>query len=152
MKRWERRTLHGAAFAVTVSGFAYFWMKYFVQNPDPFAVVNHPWEPAMLQLHVLASPAFILIFGIVFNSHVVKKLGIALPNRKSGLCSLGLFASMVVSGYLLQVMTSEAVLGALVWIHVGSGVLFSAAYITHLLVSIRLTRRRPVGAAVQEVA
>ena len=154
MKRWERWTLHAAAGVVAVTGFAYVWMKYFVQNPDPFAVVNHPWEPAMLQLHVLASPLFILIFGIVFNSHVAKKLGIAkLANRKTGLWSLGLFGAMLVSGYLLQVLTSEAALRAMVVLHVGSGTLFSATYLAHLVISVRLTRRRrPAGVPVQEVA
>jgi hypothetical protein len=154
VKRWERWTFHAAAGAVAVTGFAYLWMKYFVQNPDPFAVVNHPWESAMLQLHVLASPLFILIFGIVFNSHVVKKLGIArLPNRKTGLWSLGLFAAMLASGYLLQVMTSAAVLRAMVVLHVGSGALFSATYVAHLVISARVARhRRPAGAPIPEVA
>ena len=27
---------------------------------DPFALVNHPWQSAMLSLHVLASPPLIL--------------------------------------------------------------------------------------------
>jgi hypothetical protein len=153
VKPWERRSLHITTLVVAVTGFAYLWMKYFIDNPDPFAVVNHPWEAAMLQLHVLASPAFILVFGIVLNSHVIRKLGIAkLPNRRSGLLSFGLFAAMVVSGYLLQVVTSEMALRAIVWLHVGSGALFSVTYLVHLAISIRLTRRYIAGAPVREVA
>ena len=147
MKRWERWTFNTLALAVAATGFAYLWMKYAVQNDDPFAVINHPWETSMLGLHVVASPAFILIFGIIFNSHVMKKLSATrLPNRRSGFVSLGTFAAMVVSGYLLQVSSSEPWLQSLVVVHVTSGVIFSVVYATHLVISARLARIRPLPA------
>ena len=153
MKRWERWSFNLAALVVAVTGFAYLWMKYFVENPDPFAVVNHPWEAAMLHLHVLASPAFILVFGLILNSHVLKKLGAAkMPHRKSGLSSFGLFAAMACSGYLLQVATSEAWLQTLVIVHVGSGAAFALVYTAHLVLSTRLTRRPPAASSIREVA
>jgi len=152
MKRWERRTFNVLSLVVAVTGFAYLCMKYGLGTDDPFAVVNHPWQSAMLDLHVVASPAFILMFGIVFNSHVTKKLrGPRLPNQRSGLVSLGTFAAMVVSGYLLQVSSNEAWLRALVVLHVASGALFSVAYAIHLVLSARLARTRPIP-AVREVA
>ena len=142
MKRWERWTFNVLALAVAVSGFAYFWMKYFVEPSDPFAVVNHPWETTMLQLHVLASPPFVLIFGVILNSHIMKKLrATRIPNRRSGLASFGTFAAMIGSGYLLQVVTAEAWLQALVGLHVASGTIFTATYGAHLLISVRLVRR-----------
>jgi hypothetical protein len=152
MKRWERWTFNGFAFAVAVTGFVYLWMKYFVQTDDPFAVVNHPWETAMLNLHVVASPGFILIFGIILNSHVMKKLrATKLPNRRSGYVSLGTFAAMVVTGYLLQVAANEQWLQALVVVHVASGAVFSAVYAAHLVISAKLARSRP-RSAIREVA
>ena len=152
MKRWERWTFNALSLAVAATGFAYLWMKYAVQIDDPFAVVNHPWQMSMLGLHVVASPAFILIFGIVFNSHIMKKLGATrLPNRRSGFVSLGTFAAMVVSGYLLQVSSSEGWLQALVVVHVTSGAVFSIVYAAHLVISARLARFRPLP-AVREVA
>jgi hypothetical protein len=151
VKRWERWWFNLAALVVAVTGFAYLWMKYFVQSDDPFAVVNHPWEPAMLSLHVLASPPFILIFGIILNSHIIRKLGASkVPNRKSGLVSFGTFAAMIASGYLLQVAMNETLMQALVILHVGSGALFSVTYAIHLAVSARLARRP--AAAIREVA
>jgi hypothetical protein len=153
MKRWERWAFNLAAAAVAATGFVYFWMKNFVESSDPFAVVNHPWEAATLHLHVLASPAFILIFGIILNSHIIKKLGASkMPNRKSGLASLSLFVAMIGSGYLLQVSTDPTVLRALVAVHVGSGAAFSITYVIHLIVSVRLTRRRPGLSSIREVA
>jgi len=152
MKPWERRAFNLCALVVAVTGFAYLWMKYFVQSDDPFAVINHPWQPAVLTLHILASPPFILIFGIVFNSHVMKKLKTPkLPNRKSGYASLFTFASMVVSGYLLQIVTDEGLLKGTVILHVASGAVFSVTYAVHLVISATLARR-PVRAQVREVA
>jgi hypothetical protein len=152
MKRWERRTFNALSLAVAATGFAYLWMKYVLQNDDPFAVVNHPWQTGMLDLHVVASPAFILIFGIVFNSHVMKKLrATRLPNRRSGFAALGTFAAMVVSGYLLQVSSNEGWLQALVVLHIASGAIFSIVYATHLVISARLAGARP-DPAVREVA
>ena len=141
MKRWERWTFNTLSLVVVVTGFAYLWMKYAVQTDDPFAVVNHPWETSMLSLHVVSSPAFILIFGIIFNSHVMKKISATrLPNRRSGLSSLGLFGAMVISGYLLQVSASEAWLQALVVVHVASGAVFAIVYAAHLIISAKLAR------------
>lgn len=152
MKRWERWTFNIAALVVAVTGFAYFWMKYLVQNDDPFAVVNHPWEGAMLNLHVLASPPFILIFGIILNSHILKKLGVSsMPNRRTGLASFALFAAMIASGYLLQVAMNETLLQALVVLHVGSGAAFTVTYLVHLVISARIARRR-APSAIRDVA
>ena len=110
-------------------------------NADPFAVVNHPWQPAMLAAHVVASPALLLMFGVLLSSHVLRKLrAFGLPNRKTGLLSLGAFFAMVASGYLLQVVTSEHLSQALVAIHVATGSVFSVTYAAHLVVSVRLAR------------
>ena len=152
MKRWERWTLNALSLAVAATGFAYLWMKYVLRNDDPFALVNHPWQSGMLDLHVLASPAFILMFGIVFNSHIMKKLSATrLPNRRSGIVALCTFAVMVVSGYLLQVSSHEGLMRALVVLHIASGAIFSASYAMHLVISSRLAGAR-VSPGVREVA
>lgn len=143
MRRWERWTVNLFSLVVAATGFVYFWMKYLLEPQDPFAVVNHPWQGAMLSLHLVSSPGLILLFGIVFNSHVMKKLrATRLPNRRSGWVSLVTFGTMVLSGYLLQVAASESWLQALVALHVGSGALFTVAYGAHLVITFRLARSR----------
>jgi hypothetical protein len=152
MKRWERWSFNVFSLAVAVSGFAYFWMKYLVETDDPFAVVNHPWQAAMLHLHILASPPFVLVFGVILNSHIMKKLRAPrMPNRRTGLASFATFAAMIGSGYLLQVAAADAWLRGLVILHVASGVVFTLTYGIHLAISFRLVRR-PAAAAIQEVA
>jgi hypothetical protein len=151
VKRWEKSSLNILSFIVTLTGFGYFWMKYFVQASDPFAVVNHPWQTTTLNLHVMASPFLILMGGIVFNSHVMKKLRAQrLPNRRSGYASLGTFAAMVLSGYLLQISVDQWWLRALMVVHVTAGVVFSIAYGAHLVISVRLVRR--LNPVIREVA
>jgi hypothetical protein len=144
MKRWERLAFNTAAALVVLTGAVYAWMKYFVVADDPFAVVNHPWQPAALALHVLFSPPFILLFGIVFNSHVMRKLqGSTRPNRKTGYVSLGTFAAMVLSGYLLQVLTGEALLRAALIVHLASGAVFGVSYSAHLIIGAWTRRPLP---------
>lgn len=151
MRRWEKWSLNALALVVALTGFGYFWMKYLVQSSDPFAVVNHPWQVPALNLHVVASPFFILVVGIVFNSHVIKKLRTSrLPNRRSGYTSLVTFAAMVLSGYLLQISVDTSWLKALMIVHVTAGVVFSIAYGAHLLISLRLVRHQK--ALIREVA
>jgi hypothetical protein len=153
VKRWERWTFNLLAAVVAVTGFAYLWMKYALVSDDPFALVNHPLQATMLNLHVVASPAFILVFGIILNSHVMKKLRAPRrPNRRTGLLSLGTFAAMILSGYLLQVVTSEAWLQALVVLHVAAGTVFTVSYGIHLLISVRLARAVRPEAAMRGVA
>jgi hypothetical protein len=150
VKPWERWTFGLLSLAVATTGFVYFAMKHFMVSDDPFAVVNHPWQSAMLSLHVLASPPLILVFGMILNGHIMRKLRVPKSaNRRSGMTSLITFGAMAASGYLLQVVTNEAALQALVVLHLASGGVFSAAYIAHLLISVRLARQ---WSGIREVA
>jgi len=142
VKMWERWSFGLLSLAVAASGFAYLSMKYFMEATDPFAVVNHPWQPAMLSLHVLASPPLILVFGLILNSHIMKKLGAGkMPNRRTGLTSLITFGAMIATGYLLQVVAAEWAMQALVAVHVSTGAIFSVTYVAHLIISVRIARR-----------
>lgn len=151
MKPWERWALNLSSLIVAATGFAFGWMKYFVRNDDPFAVINHPWQPAMLGAHLLVAPILILAFGIVLSSHVIKKLrATKIPNRKSGFVALGTFAVMTISGYGLQVATGDLWLKAMLTLHLTSGVLFAVTYAAHLWISMRLVRVARNG--IREVA
>ena len=63
MTRLEAWFLHVATILVGGGGLVYAWMRYFVRPDDPFAVVNHPWQPDVQHLHVLAAP--LLVSGAV---------------------------------------------------------------------------------------
>ena len=153
MKTWERWTFGLLTLSVAATGFAYLWMKYVLETDDPFAVVNHPWQGLMLAAHVVVAPAFILMFGILLNTHVFKKLGAAAPpNRTSGLVSFATFFVMTATGYLLQVVTNALLMQILVAAHVVSGGVFSLVYVAHLVISVRLSRVQSLRRAVAEAA
>jgi hypothetical protein len=152
MNSWERWFFNVLSALVAATGVVYFWMKYFMTTADPFAVVNHPWQPAMLAWHVMAAPALVLIFGIVLRSHIIGKLlSSSRPSRRSGWVSLGSFGVMALSGYLVQVISDPMLLGAVIVAHVASSVVFIVVYAVHLLIGwspvrYALFRRRAVTA------
>lgn len=142
MTRVERWTLSLLATTVGVTGFAYLWMKYLLTPIDPFAVVNHPWQPYMLDIHVLTAPALMVLFGMVWSSHVRAKIAAGRTyNRRTGLVSFWGFIIMATSGYLLQVLTNDLAHQATFIVHLLSGSGFLLAYGGHLVASFRRCKR-----------
>lgn len=148
MRTWQRRGFTAASALIIVTGVVYFWMKYCLVSDDPFAVVNHPLQPFMLHAHVLTGPAFLIMFGIVFDAHVAWAFGAAIPLRRSGLTSLVTVLAMAASGYLLQVVTGEQTRRICAVVHIVSGAVFAGAYVTHMSAAWR--RRRKLLQAPQE--
>ncbi len=138
MSRWQAWTFHILTIAVSASGMAYCWMKYLLKNDDPFSIVNHPWQPAMLKAHILASPLLILVLGMMVNSHILKKLknGDSRANRVSGIVCLLSFTLMAGSGYLLQVVSLSGLYRSLVITHLATGAIFAVTYLIHQVVSL----------------
>ncbi|MFQ5929917.1 MAG: hypothetical protein ACE5MK_09470 [Acidobacteriota bacterium] len=144
MSRWERWLLNLSTLVVSGTGVVYFGMKYVMESDDPFSVVNHPWQPLMLDLHILSSPILIFVLGIIISSHIAKKLrnnnknNNKLEGRRSGLIALLSFPPMVISGYLLQTMANPLLLRLALIVHLVTGVMFAGCYLIHLIIGIRL--------------
>lgn len=141
MKRWERYSFNVSAAIVAITGFVYLWMEYGMTTDDPFAVVNHVWQPHVLGLHVLAAPILLVVFGIVFNSHIGRKLRSYRANRRTGMTALVTFALMTLSGYLLQVVTDPVLRNACLVTHIASGSVFAVSYTIHFVVGLRMDAR-----------
>ena len=149
MSRWESWSFHILTVVVSITGIVFFVMKYMMATDDPFALINPPLQPAMIDIHILAAPFLILVLGIIYSSHITEKLGTTVKtNRRSGLAMLLSFLPMILSGYLLQVSTSALFSKLTLVVHVVSGLAFAATYVGHQWVSIRLwraeSRRREV--------
>ena len=142
-EQWAFNLLHAV---VTVTGVGYLYMNYVMTATDPFAVINHPWQPAMLSLHIVAAPVFIAFFGMLFRSHTLRKLvSPNAGNRRTGWTSLVSFSTMALTGYLLQVASDPAWLSGLVWAHVSTSLIFVAGYGVHLVIGWRLNRVLPIA-------
>ncbi len=138
MKAWEKWAFNLLALAVSASGSAYLWMKYGLKSDDPFAVVNHPWQPWMLAVHVFTAPWLLVLFGVLLNSHILRpRANGTAENRRSGWVSLAAFAGMTASGYGLQVATAPRLREAMLVLHLASSGLFVVAYGAHLVITWR---------------
>lgn len=145
MSRWERWSFHVLIILVSVTGVLYFWMKYLMEDGDPFSLVNHPLQSLVLDLHIMASPFLIFVVAGVIYSHVIQKLSDRnISNRRSGLAALLCFAPMVLSGYFLQVAADPWVYRVSLLLHLLTGGIFLITYLLHQIISIRLLRKNHV--------
>ena len=145
MNRLESWLLHASTIVLALTGIVYAWMRYLMKPVDPFSVVNHPLEPYMLHIHILVAPLLILGFGIIFHGHILfKKASGARAARRSGLFLIPCFTVMAISGYLLQVITSDF-RKVLVVLHLVSGVLWTLLYVGHQVASYALRKTRSNG-------
>ena len=152
MTRWERWTFNALHAVVGVTGFVYVYMQYVLVTDDPFAIINHPWQPATLAIHVVAAPVYIAFFGMLFRSHTLRKLRVGNPaNRRSGWTSIIGFSVMALSGYLIQVGTTPAFITFSIWLHIGAGTLFVVSYGVHLVNGWRI-KGQPVGPSSNDLA
>lgn len=132
MTRAQAWTVHASTALVGLTGLVYGYMRYLARPADPFAIVNHPWQPALRDWHIVSAPLLVFACGWVWREHVWNRVrsGFA-RRRRTGLALFGLVAPMVLSGYLLQVSVEPG--WRLTWIvvHVGTSCLWLGAYLVH---------------------
>jgi len=146
MSVWEKGSLLALVSLMFLSGSTYFFLKYGIENDDPFSVVNHPLEPITLKLHILAGPFLIFVMGMLFRSHVWEMLSRKRVSAKpGGLLTAFLFVATVLSGYLLQTVSSPVIHSALTYLHPASGLGFGLVFGIHAL------RRKNRGRTVRRI-
>lgn len=143
MNSFQKWLLLGSSIGTALTGVVYWWMQHMLTPVDEWAVINHPLQPLVLKLHIVVAPVLVFAVGLVAADHIWKHLrGGVRPGRKSGVSSLAALAPMVLSGYLIQAVTHATVLTVLVWLHVGTGVLYAVGLAVHVEVFRRRRRRR----------
>jgi hypothetical protein len=132
--RPEAWSHHAANALVGGTGLVYGWMLYLVSPEDPFALVNHPWQPELHALHVLTAPLLVFVVGLSWRRHVWARVRSGFPHhRKSGLALFALIGPMVSSGYLLQVAVDEDLRRVWLVTHVATSLLWIVTYVVHQL-------------------
>lgn len=142
MSRAHLIFLHLANLAVAGTGLVYAWMRYLVEPTDEWAVVNHPWQPHLQHLHVLAAPLLVFAIGLIWSAHVIGKLKNGRGNRIVGIGLTTLFMPMAASGYLLQVAVDPAWRQTWIWFHVASSLVWVVAFVVHQSVALATKRNR----------
>jgi uncharacterized membrane protein YidH (DUF202 family) len=141
MSRLQLFWLHLSIGLTAITGVVFAVMRYFLESTDEFSVVNHPLQPHMLSIHVVAAPIALFLLGWTFSNHMVPKhrFGDG-QNARTGLASMWLIAPMTLSAYLLQISTNDTVRQAMAVAHwVTSGV-FVVSYVVHLVIGRRIRR------------
>ena len=142
MTRFQRLLFWASTAATTASGLVYFWMKYLLVASDPWAVANHPLQPLMLKLHILAAPIMLFAVGLIWTDHIWRHIRSGLPTgRRTGVLSAAVFGPLVLSGYLIQAVTAPGFLAVVTWGHIGLGVACGAGVVLHQLA---VRRRRGI--------
>ena len=132
MTPFERWAIWSTSLATFVTGVIYLWMKYLLVSDDPFTVVNHPWQPIMLKLHILVAPLLIFAIGMVMLRHVWRHLKARMRSgRRSGLLTVAVLGPMIMTGYLIQAITHQGWLKAMAISHIALGLLFGAGLLAH---------------------
>jgi hypothetical protein len=130
--RFERWAVWSTSVVTFVTGVIYLWMKYLMVSDDPLAVVNHPWQPAVLKLHILVAPLLVFSMGLIALRHVWRHLRSKMRDgRRSGLHTVVVLGPMIVSGYLIQTLTEEGWLRGMAIVHIGLGLAYGVVLLAH---------------------
>lgn len=126
------RWLHAAALFVGGTGLVYGWMRYLAVPADEFAVVNHPRQPLLQELHLLSAPVLLFLCAMIWRSHVWPRVVRGHRERRwTGVLLTFTFFPMVASGYLIQ--TAEDWRLGWIWVHGISSSAWTLAYAVHVV-------------------
>jgi hypothetical protein len=132
VSRAEAWFLHLSNLLVGGTGLVYAWMVYLVPPADPYAVVNHPWQPAVQHLHILVAPLLVFAAGLVWHRHAWAKWRRGGERRRrSGLSLILALAPMVASGYLIQTAVDGGWRRTWAIVHLAASGLWLAGYLAH---------------------
>ena len=142
MNRGLARLTHAANLVAGGTGLVYAFMKYALRPADEFAVVNHPWQPHLLHLHVILSPFLVLVLGHVLIAHAWRSwIEGTREGRVSGLVIGSAALPMVFSGYAIQVSVTPAWRTLWIGVHLTASACWLAGFLAHTIL-----RRRTAGA------
>jgi len=136
MKRFEIWLMSVSTVLVGGSGIALYVIKNWITSEDPFAVINHPAQPWMLRIHLIAIPFLIFAVGLIFSDHVAGRLRNGNGNengRRSGLGLLAMFTPMALSGVMIQILSVDSWVRVAVWVHLITGCAYLVGFVVHRL-------------------
>ena len=111
MSRIEKALLWTSTLAVGVTGAVYAWMKFLLTTDDPYAVIHHPWQPAVLKAHILTAPVLVFAIGVIFSRHVVGRWK---AGRRAGRASGATIVAVAAPIY-------ESTFQSIAWVALGAG-------------------------------
>jgi cation transport ATPase len=118
------------------SGLGWLAAHYLFGGAGEFGESHHPSELWWLRLHGAAAMAFLVVFGSLIPRHIVRAWR-ERRNHRSGLWLLTLVLVLVVSGYGLYYLDSDALRPWISAIHWGLGLVAAAMLLVHVRLGTR---------------
>lgn len=142
MSRFERWSLWISTILVVLTGIGLFGTKYLMTASEPWAVINHPWQPWFLKAHIVVSPFLIFAVGTITLRHIWMhyRSGQA-RGRHTGVVTALVTVPMIVSGYLIQVITAVGWVKAMAIAHIVFGTLYALGLSAHQVAIQRQQQR-----------
>lgn len=132
MSLFEKWSVLSTSLLTAVTGIVYFWMKYFMESTEPWAVINHPWQPWVLKAHILVAPLLVFAVGSIAVRHIWKHFRSRVAwGRRTGLTTALALAPMVLTGYLIQAVTGEGWLRAIAISHIAVSFVYTVGVAAH---------------------
>ena len=116
-----------------ITGVAWLIIHNFYYSETDFGITPSPIEPALLKIHGLAAPIFLMVFGALFPTHISRAFK-ARINMKTGLFLLAILFLLITTGYSLYYIGSESLLKNSSLTHSILGVLYVPILIGHILI------------------
>jgi hypothetical protein len=132
MTSFEKWSIWLSSILVTITGGVYWWMKYLLPEPVGFSIVRHPLQPLVLKLHIIAAPFLLFAIGAIAMRHIWRHLiSKTRQGRVTGWSAALVAIPMILTGYFLQVFTSEDWLRALAIAHIVTGAIYGGGLLLH---------------------
>jgi len=137
LSRIARLSVYIATGALTASGLLWLYARY--GGPAAGATGPSPWAATTLAIHGACAIAATAVFGALIASHVAfrwRRPG----NRVLGYLQLGIWVSLLVTGYALYYLADETTRPVWSAVHWIVGLLLPAALAAHALTGQRTAR------------
>lgn len=152
MSLFERWAVWITSAMTAITGIGLLWAKYFMEASDPWAVVNSPLQPWLLRSHLVVAPLLVFAIGLITTRHIWRHFRTAVQiGRRTGVTTGLVIFPMILSGYLIQVITGRGWLTAMVVAHIATGLAYAAGLGLHQ-VAIRSRRTEARASATADPA
>ena len=129
----QRFFSHLTIFILLGSGLFWLGFNFFVDHNSDFRFLS-AWS---LRLHGAASYGFLIVFGMLFSTHISFNWRVKKNRRKSGIILTALFVVLILSGYLLYYASGEEFREVMSYLHWIVGIICSAVFVVHFVVKMK---------------
>jgi len=139
-KQMTRKTyqfIHFTSYLTILHGIVYFIVKDFMQVETDYGPRPHYFQTYIQGAHIVLSPLLLISFGILWQEHILKFFQKRSRKLISGVTLTFSLVLIGFSGYLIQILYTDAPKKFAVWLHLLFSALYILAYLRHHFLSFK---------------